>query len=342
MPPEPASTVADTLTALVRSRAGDPNPGLHFEGRTWTWAEVVEEMEVRAAFLGGLLAPGPPHVGNLLDNVPEYLFTIGGAALSGAVVVGINPTRRGAELAHDIRHAGCQVILTDSGHVDLLDDLDLGAAADRVVITDEAHPDATLAPFRDGDQSAPTVAPGPDDLLLLIFTSGSTGAPKAVRMTQGRAARAATQMGFRPKDVLYCAMPVFHGNALSSMVFPALSTGASLVFRPRFSASGFLPDVSQRGCTFTSTIGRALAYILVTPPTEHDEDHRLKFVLAPESSTEDMATFTERFGPPVFGGYGSSENAIVRRDPLRRLTGEDRAEILRRFASNGRAEVLTR
>ena len=75
---------------------------------------------------------------------------------------------------------------------------------------------------------------------------GSTGAPKAVRLTQGRAARAATgQMGFRAGDVLYCSMPVFHGNALMSMVFPAFASGASLVFKRKFSASGFLPDVRQ-------------------------------------------------------------------------------------------------
>ena len=71
----------------------------------------------------------PPHVGVLLDNVPEYLFLLGGAALAGAVVVGINPTRRGAELARDIRHTDCQVIVTDSSYAQLLDGLDLGAAS---------------------------------------------------------------------------------------------------------------------------------------------------------------------------------------------------------------------
>jgi fatty-acyl-CoA synthase len=84
-----------------------------------------------------------------------------------------------------------------------------------------------------------------------------------------------------------------------------------LVFKRKFSASGFLPDVREYHCTFTSTIGRALAYILATPESEHDKDHDLKFVLAPESSTADMKAFKRRFGPPVFGGYGSSENAIV-------------------------------
>ena len=147
---------------------------------------------------------------------------------------------------------------------------------------------------------------------MLIFTSGSTGAPKAVRLTQGRAARAAMgPMGFGPDDILYCSMPVFHGNALMSMVFPSLASGASLVFKRKFSASGFLPDIRDYHCTFTSTIGRALAYILATPPTDRDRDHDLKFMLSPEASTEDMKAFRRRFGPPVFGGYGSSENAIV-------------------------------
>jgi fatty-acyl-CoA synthase len=94
-------------------------------------------------------------------------------------------------------------------------------------------------------------------------------------------------------------------------VFPALASGASLVFKRKFSASGFLPDIRQYHCTFTSTIGRALAYILATPETDHDRDHELKFLLSPEASTADMKTFRRRFGPPVFGGYGSSENAIV-------------------------------
>ena len=65
------------------------------------------------------------HVGVLLDNVPEYVFLLGGAALSGRVVVGINPTRRGEELARDIRHTDCAVVLTDAAHAALLEGLDL-------------------------------------------------------------------------------------------------------------------------------------------------------------------------------------------------------------------------
>ncbi|MGH9016195.1 MAG: AMP-binding protein [Acidimicrobiales bacterium] len=305
----PGSGASDTLAEVVRRRAGDRRVGLKFEGDSWSWAEVETEMQTRSAFLLGQLGAGPPHVGVLLDNVPEFLFLIGGAALAGCVIVGINPTRRGTELGRDIRHADCQLIITGSGYAPLLDGVDVGDAAGHVFVTDSSAYGAALAPY--GAAATPP-PPAPGDLFMLIFTSGSTGAPKAVRLTQGRAARAATgQMGFGPDDVLYCSMPIFHGNALMSIVFPALASGASLVLKRKFSASGFLPDVRDHHCTFTSTVGRALAYILATPPTDHDKDHSLKFVLAPESSTADMEAFTRRFGPPVFGGYGSSENAIV-------------------------------
>ena len=153
--------------------------------------------------------------------------------------------------------------------------------------------------------------PAPDDLFLLIFTSGSTGGPKAVRMTHGRAARAAGGMGFTSDDVIYSAMPLFHGNALSAAVLPAFAGGATLALRRRFSASGLLADVRDVRATYFNTVGRAISHLVATPPTDHDQDHQLRFVLGPETSASDKAEFTRRFGVPLFEGYGSSENAII-------------------------------
>lgn len=305
----PAATVADILAR----RVGDPNPGLWFEGREWTWGEITDAAAVRAAYLDTHLDGNRPrHVGVLLDNSPEYLFLLAGAAISGAVLVGLNPTRRGEELARDLRHTDCRLVITDAGHADLLADLDLGAATDRVVLVDtDAYRDA-IAAAATASAGAARPVPAPDDLLLLIFTSGSSGAPKAVRVTQGRAARAAqTKLRFGPGESLYCAMPLFHGNALMSTVFPAAAGGARIVLTRRFSASAVLPDVREHGCVFFSTIGRALSYILATPPSDHDRDHQLKIVLGPESSTADVRAFQQRFGVMVVSGYGSSENAIV-------------------------------
>lgn len=301
------ATIADHLIA----RRGDPSPGLVFEDQTWSWAEVVDESLARSEMLRSTRGPGPFHVGVLLENVPEYVFLLFGAALCGATVVGINPTRRGEELAADIRHTDCQVVVADQGGSRLLDGVELGAANGRVLeVGTEEY--AGLLSAHEGC-AVPSRLPANDDLLLLIFTAGSTGTPKAVRMSQGRAARTAadSSRAFRPDDVLYCAMPLFHGNALLTNLFPALIAGASVVLRRRFSASSFGPDIRRHGCTFFNYVGRALSYVVAIPESPEDRDNKLKWALGSEASPQNIAEFTRRFGCPVFEGYGSSENAVV-------------------------------
>ena len=156
--------------------ADDDAIGLRCGDDRWTWREIVTVSTDRARRLASLRRDGPFHVGVLLANSPDYLFTLFGAALAGAALVGINDTRRGAELVRDITHTDCQVVLTDAAHADLLDGLDLGGTP--VHRVEEPFGDPSL-----GSLGTPT----PEDLFVLIFTSGSTGSPKAVRMTHARA-----------------------------------------------------------------------------------------------------------------------------------------------------------
>lgn len=109
-PQEDTRTVAD----LLADRAADDAPGLRFEGATWTWREVVTECGRRAAWLDA----GPPHVGVLFGNIPEMIFLIGGAALSGHVIVALNPTRTADELARDAAATDCGSLLYEPSHAE--------------------------------------------------------------------------------------------------------------------------------------------------------------------------------------------------------------------------------
>ena len=308
---EGGDPVPGGIGSYVLARRDDASLGLVLEDRNWSWSEVVAESLARAALLDSIRGPGPFHVGVLLENVPEYVFLLLGSALCGATVVGINPTRRGDELAADVRHTDCQVVVTDPAGLGLLEGLDVGAASaglldcESASYTDLVEDHAASGP--------PASVPDASSLYLLIFTAGSTGAPKAVRMSQGRAARTAAESAraFHPDDVLYCAMPLFHGNALVANLFPALISGASVVLRRRFSASSFVSDIRRHGCTYFNYVGRALSYIVALPETADERDNRLKWALGSEASPQNIAEFTRRFGCPVFEGYGSSENAVV-------------------------------
>src|SRR5579885_801217 len=105
-----------TMAELFCDRARDEHTAMLFEDDSWTYEELVRAAAERASLLRAVLRPGPPHVGVLLDNVPEFPMWLGAAALARATVVGINPTRRGAELARDIRHADCQLVVTEAAY----------------------------------------------------------------------------------------------------------------------------------------------------------------------------------------------------------------------------------
>ncbi|UOB12640.1 long-chain-fatty-acid--CoA ligase [Streptomyces sp. HP-A2021] len=301
-----------TVAELMADRWGDHRPGLWCEDEVLTHHEVAAGAAARAALLADLLPPdAEPHIGVLLDNIPEFPLWLGAAALAGAAVAGVNPTRRGAELARDILHTECRILVTERTHLPLLRGLDLPGV--RVLVTDNEEYADLLAPYPDARPDASRATPR--DRFLLYFTSGSTGAPKAALCSQGRLAAAgrslAGQFALGSQDVHYLCMPMFHGNAVIADWAPALVTGAGVALRRRFSASRFLPDVRRHGATYFTYVGRAIQYVLATEPGPDDRDNPLRLGFGTEAGAVDAAAFERRFGVRLVEGYGSSEGGAA-------------------------------
>ena len=355
----------ETIAGAVVSRAGDATLGLVAGDLQLSHAEVVALAAQRGAWLRAMRAPGPFHVAILLDNVPEFIFWLEAAALVGATVVGANATHRGDELARDLTHTECQILVTDSGLLHLVDGMRIGdtigtvsADNDRVLITGTTESERALQPFS-GTKAYDVIDPAvtPDTLGYLLFTSGTSGAPKACLCSQGRLARigsiVAQMYELGSDDVCYLSMPLFHSNALMAGWGPALMAGAAFALPTsgRFSASGFLPDVRAAGATYFNYVGKPLAYILATPERSDDADNPLRRAFGNEGSADDVARFSTRFGVAVTDAYGSTEGgATVARTPdtpagalgrapegtvvLRAETGEECPPA--RFDENGR------
>ena len=313
VPDAPPATASELF---VRNAERD-DVAAHFEDRSYSWRELATESLRRAALWADVRDDArPPHIGVLLDNTAEYLFWLGAAALTRSVIVGINATYRGAELAQLVDYTDCQALVTSDTYADLLADAPSRVPADRVLHTGTDAYERRLGAV---DASTSYVPAHPDDLYLLIFTSGSTGFPKAVRCTQGRFARTGvhvkTVAELGPGKAVYAPLPFFHSSSLFTGLASALQAEVPFGTRARFSASNTMPDIRRTGTTMLAYTGKVLNYILAVPPAPDDATSPVTFAFGNEASEEDIREFSRRFDCAVRDSYGSTEGLVViRRD----------------------------
>jgi fatty-acyl-CoA synthase len=322
----PAADAAD----LFRRNATDPavaeRPAVRFGELTWTHRAYVAESLRWANLLLAHRPAGasdrPTHVGVLLDNTPDYLFALGGAAFAGATLVGLNPTRTGEHLLRDLTHTDVDLIVTEPAHLGELADLDLGGRpvlvshrygvprSNEVVPGDDL--DEALASVSGDD---PHVDVSPDDRWALIFTSGTSGAPKAVICTQRRLLvtgnRMVAMLDVGPDDVGYIAMPLFHSNAVMVGWAPSIVAGASVGLARRFSVSNWLPDVRRYGATWFNYTGKPLSYLVASPEQPDDGDNSLRVAFGNEGAPRVVDEFARRFGVEVIDAFGATEGGIA-------------------------------
>ncbi|MGH7859198.1 MAG: AMP-binding protein [Candidatus Binatia bacterium] len=326
-----------TLIDTLRRRGTDPAEReriwLRFEGERFTFGEALREVRRYARlFLRHRPEGRPFHLGILMENRPEFVFAELGIGMAGGVMVGLNPTRRGAHLARDIGFSDCALVLTEPKLAPILAEA-LGSPCEdppspaRVWITTRRNASAE-SPSRfssleiDLDllgaeaEEDPPVEVRDEDLFQILFTSGTTQAPKGVLRSHGPLAMMGAGAAWNwaqatEEDVVYTAMPLFHANAQILGLGVSLGCGCGWAIARSFHKTRFLDDVRRYGCTLFHYVGSPLAYVMDTPERPDDADNPLRFAFGNEAPRQFIDAFARRFGCRVSDSYGASEVGVV-------------------------------
>lgn len=315
-----------TLGAMLRERAErlGSKPFLRFGGEDFGYAFADAHADrVAGQFTALAGVQKGEHVAMLMDNCPEFVWTMFALGRLGAVAVPLNTAAKGELLDYFLRQSGAVVLVVQhdlhARVAPLLAGLD---GLRHVIVTavphDQPLPPGTL-PFTaleaDGPPP-PAVEVRPEDPMFLMYTSGTTGPSKGVVCPHSQGLSVADQVvnvyGYGEEDILLTCLPLFHANALWYSLLPALHCGATIAVSRRFSASRFWDEVTDTGATQVNLLG-AMANIVLKELHRLDRD-RLRLrqcMVVPALDADNASPLTEGLGLRVTSVYAQTETFAV-------------------------------
>jgi len=264
------------------------------------------------------------HVAVMLPNCPEFIWTIWGLAKLGAVAVPLNTAARGELLRYFITQSDSVVAVVAAEWAPRVAEALTGehkvhtfvALGNGAPLAGLGRPVADLAAFA----SASAEEPDRDAVLAsdpqyIMYTSGTTGPSKGVisphSQAHGVGRSLALNFGYRPDDVLYTCLPLFHGNALWYSCYAALWADAALAISPRFTATGFWDEIRATGATQFNSLGAMTNILLRAPASPRDREHRVRQAMIVPLSPQTYREVSDRFGVQVTSLYAMTETFAV-------------------------------
>ncbi len=223
----------------------------------YSWSALLHQAERVAAGLFALDVQPGDRVGIWSTNCAEWVLLQYACALSGIVLVNVNPAYRSHELQFVLRKSNIRVLFLHerdqrANYRQILAESlkDINCNLERTIYLGTRDWDAML------ESAQPFVSPVilPGDVANIQYTSGTTGSPKGVLLTHRNLINNGRFIGERlratDRDRICIPVPLYHcfGCVIGTLV--AASSGAAIILpAPTFDACKTLEAVHEERAT---------------------------------------------------------------------------------------------
>lgn len=307
-----------TVGAVLRERAAtvpDTTAVFWLQGddlESLTYAQLLEAAsECAARVVAATHAPGD-RVAVWTPNTVEWVVLYYACALSGRVLVPLNPMLSDAEFAHSLEHCGAPVVLAAAD----FRDRDLLGRAERIAprLGAQTHDLSRWRELPAPPEPLPQVRPS--DPLLIQYTSGTTGKPKGAVLSHSCAYNNAQLRArlMQPGDSeVWCSPAGFHhvGGSVSR-VLGALALAGAVVVVTEPKGSVVVDLLARTRVTHAGLIGKLALDFLDAVGAGRRFDALTSVALGGTTVTPDVVQrIIDAVGVAVVNGYGQSETPHI-------------------------------
>ena len=317
---------ATALELVGAAAEACPNaPFLDFEGEVATYGAFATLVSSYATGIASSVRSGDRVVA-MLDNSLEAVALWMATNVAGAIYIPLNTSLKGAWLDKQVELSEPSLIVCEddyAGHFAayigqsdsrrFVTRLGETFEADGTVVTPEA-----IAGLRGSAPPTSLFAAPPVDISAVTFTSGTTAASKGCMLSPqyicNMARHILTFTERQPDEVCWTSLPLFHLNAMSSVVATAMLRGTLSVSK-RFSLSGFWPAIERSNAKVVQMLG-SMPWLVANASDEEAARRcygQVRVVVGAPINAEVGARLRERFGVRQIASqvYGSTEASCL-------------------------------
>jgi long-chain acyl-CoA synthetase len=288
-------------------------PAIIFEGTSLSYRVFNARIQRLANALAANGVGRGDCVALYLPNIPAFAICYLAVVRIGAIALSINSMYKSEELKYILNDSGSVLVVTTG---DLLPNIPLADCPriKRVIVCEgdpQEHP--TLDEWIEKASDQRSLADmNPNDPAVLLYTSGTTGFPKGATLTHGNVVSNAWatvhHAGYTHEDRLILFLPLFHVFGQNFIMNAAFQACATLVLHRRFVPDLAIDSIRRDRVSMFFAVPTIYIGLLNMPLTaETLASIRYEFSAAATMPREIAGRWTERFGRPVYEGYGLTE-----------------------------------